>query len=61
MEFMVLGTAGEEERRRFICNYLTTSGEEAREEDIDQLLDDTEKYTLASHLFWGLWGIISVS
>ncbi|KAL1196021.1 putative choline kinase 3 [Cardamine amara subsp. amara] len=50
---------GEEERRRFICNYLTSSGEEAREQDISQLLEDTEKYTLASHLFWGLWGIIS--
>lgn len=37
------------------------TGEEPREEDIEQLLDDTEKYTLASHLFWGLWGIISVS
>ncbi|CAN8246735.1 unnamed protein product [Cochlearia groenlandica] len=47
---------GEEERRRFICNYLNSSCEE---EDIEQLLDDTEKYTLASHLFWGLWGIIS--
>ncbi|XP_019084305.1 PREDICTED: probable choline kinase 3 [Camelina sativa] len=50
---------GEEERRRYICNYLTYSGEEPREEDIEQLLDETEKYTLASHLFWGLWGIIS--
>ncbi|XP_010438049.1 PREDICTED: probable choline kinase 3 isoform X2 [Camelina sativa] len=50
---------GEEERRRFICNYLTSSDEEPREEDIEQLLDETEKYTLASHLFWGLWGIIS--
>ncbi|CAN6860321.1 unnamed protein product [Brassica oleracea] len=50
---------GEEERRRFICNYLASSGEEPREEDIEQLLDDVEKYTLASHLFWGLWGIIS--
>ncbi|ESQ33389.1 hypothetical protein EUTSA_v10008064mg [Eutrema salsugineum] len=50
---------GEEERRRFIHNYLSSSGEEPKEEDIKQLLDDAEKYTLASHLFWGLWGIIS--
>lgn len=35
-------------------------GEDHREEDIEQLLEDAEKYTLASHLFWGLWGIISV-
>lgn len=27
---------------------------------MEQLLQDVEKYTLASHLFWGLWGIISV-
>ncbi|WZZ64989.1 hypothetical protein YC2023_076359 [Brassica napus] len=51
--------AGEEERRRFIHNYLRSSGEDPREEDIKQLLEDAEKYTLASHLFWGLWGIIS--
>ncbi|KFK45108.1 hypothetical protein AALP_AA1G345500 [Arabis alpina] len=50
---------GEEERRRFIYNYLSSSGEEPREEDIKQLLEGAEKYTLASHLFWGLWGIIS--
>ncbi|CAF2056470.1 hypothetical protein HID58_070337 [Brassica napus] len=50
---------GEEERRRFIHNYLRSSGEDPREEDIKQLLEDAEKYTLASHLFWGLWGIIS--
>ncbi|XP_010501771.1 PREDICTED: probable choline kinase 3 [Camelina sativa] len=50
---------GEEERRRFIHNYLSASGKEPKEEDIKQLLDDAEKYTLASHLFWGLWGIIS--
>jgi choline/ethanolamine kinase len=35
-------------------------GEEPKEDDIKQLLKDAEKYTLASHLFWGLWGIISV-
>ncbi|XP_010543053.1 PREDICTED: probable choline kinase 3 isoform X2 [Tarenaya hassleriana] len=51
---------GIEERRRFICNYLGSSDEEPREEEeIQQLLDDVEKYSLASHLFWGLWGIIS--
>ncbi|CAH2035254.1 unnamed protein product, partial [Thlaspi arvense] len=50
---------GEEERRRFIHNYLSSSGYEPKEEDIKQLLEDAVKYTLASHLFWGLWGIIS--
>ncbi|CAH8363611.1 unnamed protein product [Eruca vesicaria subsp. sativa] len=50
---------GKEERVRFIHNYLRSSGEDPREEEIKQLLEDAEKYTLASHLFWGLWGIIS--
>ncbi|XP_010478829.1 PREDICTED: probable choline kinase 3 [Camelina sativa] len=50
---------GEEERRRFIHNYLSSSGKEPKEEEIKQLLEYTEKYTLASHLLWGLWGIIS--
>ncbi|KAE9446590.1 hypothetical protein C3L33_21512, partial [Rhododendron williamsianum] len=27
--------------------------------EVEQLMDDAEKYTLANHLFWGLWGIIS--
>ncbi|KAH7548440.1 hypothetical protein JRO89_XS14G0129200 [Xanthoceras sorbifolium] len=27
--------------------------------EVNQLLQDVEKYTLASHLIWGLWGIIS--
>ncbi|KAL1219682.1 putative choline kinase 3 [Cardamine amara subsp. amara] len=49
----------EEERRRFIHNYLSSSGVEPNEEDIKQLLENSEKYTLANHLFWGLWGIIS--
>ncbi|CAA0265381.1 unnamed protein product [Arabidopsis thaliana] len=50
---------GKEERWRFIHNYLSSSGEEPKEDDIKQLLKDAGKYTLASHLFWGLWGIIS--
>jgi hypothetical protein len=28
--------------------------------ELEQLLENVEKYKLASHLFWGLWGIISV-
>ncbi|KAF8403558.1 hypothetical protein HHK36_011662 [Tetracentron sinense] len=28
--------------------------------EVEQLVQDAEKYTLASHLLWGLWGIISV-
>ncbi|TYH13363.1 hypothetical protein ES288_A06G135300v1 [Gossypium darwinii] len=48
-----------EERRRFICAYLISSGNEPIDAEVEQLLIDAEKYTLANHLFWGLWGIIS--
>ncbi|XP_021283947.1 probable choline kinase 1 isoform X1 [Herrania umbratica] len=48
-----------EERQRFICAYLTSSGKKPGEAEVEQLLNDAEKYTLANHLFWGLWGIIS--
>lgn len=36
------------------------AGGQAKDIEGKRLLDDVEKYTLASHLFWGLWGIISV-
>ncbi|CAI8595953.1 unnamed protein product [Vicia faba] len=48
-----------EERERFIKAYLRTSGEEPSEGEVEHLLQEVEKYTLANHLFWGLWGIIS--
>ncbi|XVE55101.1 hypothetical protein DITRI_Ditri03aG0133700 [Diplodiscus trichospermus] len=48
-----------EERRRFIFAYLASSGNEPSDAEVEQLLIDAEKYTLANHLFWGLWGIIS--
>ncbi|KAI3961555.1 hypothetical protein MKW92_032749 [Papaver armeniacum] len=48
-----------EERRRFIRAYLSSSGDEPTEVDVEALVEDVEKYTLASHLIWGLWGIIS--
>lgn len=48
-----------EERKRFVRAYLTSSGENHTEEEVEQLVEDAEKYTLANHLFWGLWGIIS--
>ncbi|CAL5384277.1 unnamed protein product [Camellia sinensis] len=35
------------------------SGNQPSDNEVDQLVHDTEKYTLANHLFWGLWGIIS--
>ncbi|KAK9048908.1 hypothetical protein SSX86_032125, partial [Deinandra increscens subsp. villosa] len=27
--------------------------------EVDSILKEVEKYTLASHLLWGLWGVIS--
>jgi choline/ethanolamine kinase len=50
---------GVEERRRFLRVYLSCSGVQPSDLIIDQCLQEAEKYTLASHLFWGLWGIIS--
>jgi choline/ethanolamine kinase len=37
------------------------TGEQVSDSEVQQLLDEVEKYTLASHLLWGLWGIVSVS
>ncbi|KAJ4794815.1 Choline kinase family protein [Rhynchospora pubera] len=51
---------GIEERRRFVKIYLSSSGSETPSDiEIEDLLKEIEKYALASHLFWGLWGIIS--
>ena len=51
------------------CNYVVVilillhlnTGEQPNDSEVEQLLDEVEKYTLANHLFWGMWGIISVS
>lgn len=50
-----------EERKRFVQIYLnySGSGEEPQDADVEKLLHSIEKYTLASHIHWGLWGIIS--
>ncbi|KAK4744754.1 hypothetical protein SAY87_011066 [Trapa incisa] len=50
---------GLEERRIFVHTYLSSSGKVPGDDEVNQLIGDIEKYTLASHLFWGLWGIIS--
>lgn len=50
---------GPEERQRFVHKYLSYAGNEPSVNEVEQLMDDAEKYTLANHLFWGLWGIIS--
>ncbi|CAL0311033.1 unnamed protein product [Lupinus luteus] len=48
-----------EERQRFVRAYLSSSGEQPDDGEVEQLLQEIEKYTLANHLFWGIWGIIS--
>ncbi|KAK3009565.1 hypothetical protein RJ639_013542 [Escallonia herrerae] len=48
-----------EERQRFIQSYLSSTGNQPSDSEVQQLVSDVEKYTLANHLFWGLWGVIS--
>jgi len=36
------------------------TGKKPSNSEVEQLLNLAEKYTLANHLFWGLWGLISV-
>ncbi|XP_047163112.1 probable choline kinase 2 [Vigna umbellata] len=48
-----------EERKRFVLAYLSASGQQGSDNEVEQLLQEIEKYTLANHLFWGVWGIIS--
>ncbi|THU59099.1 hypothetical protein C4D60_Mb03t21420 [Musa balbisiana] len=48
-----------EERQRFVKLYLGSSGEKPGDTKVENLLMNIEKYALASHLLWGLWGIIS--
>ncbi|GJM93329.1 hypothetical protein PR202_ga09876 [Eleusine coracana subsp. coracana] len=48
-----------DEQKRFVQTYLSISGEEPDAEEVENLLLSIDKYSLASHLVWGLWGIIS--
>ncbi|KAJ8556191.1 hypothetical protein K7X08_022949 [Anisodus acutangulus] len=50
---------GREERHRFIRIYLTYKGYQPTQFEIEKLDDDVEKYTLANHLNFGLWAIIT--
>ncbi|KAG9143071.1 hypothetical protein Leryth_006327 [Lithospermum erythrorhizon] len=47
---------GLEECHRFVRAYLSYSGHEPNESEIEKILEEAEKYTLASHICWGLWG-----
>lgn len=49
-----------EKRRTFVKEYLKQStGETVSEKEVEQVLKDIEKYTIASHIHWALWGIIA--
>ncbi|KAG6498750.1 probable choline kinase 2 [Zingiber officinale] len=48
-----------EEQKRFVQTYLTSSGEKLIDTEVQKMLLLIEKYALANHLHWGLWGIIS--
>ncbi|XP_075505327.1 putative choline kinase 2 isoform X1 [Primulina tabacum] len=54
---------GLKERQTFLHIYLSCSefcaGSQPSNFEVEQLEEQVEKYTLASHLLWGLWGIIS--
>lgn len=47
------------EQKQFVQTYLSSSGDKSDAEEVENLIKSIEKYTLASHLVWGLWGIIS--
>ena len=34
---------------------VLNTGKQPSDNEVQQLLDEVEKYTLASHLLWGLW------
>lgn len=42
----------------FIRSYLKNTGKEGPAEE-EQILMEIKLFTLASHLFWGLWGIVN--
>ncbi|KAG9143759.1 hypothetical protein Leryth_011425 [Lithospermum erythrorhizon] len=50
---------GPEERFQYLRTYLSYAGNTATETEVEQLANEVEMYTLANHIFWGLWGIIS--
>lgn len=39
---------------------LNSDHKKPSDDEVERLTEDAEKYTAANHLFWGLWGIISV-
>uniref|UniRef100_A0A0D6R8Q4 Choline kinase N-terminal domain-containing protein n=1 Tax=Araucaria cunninghamii TaxID=56994 RepID=A0A0D6R8Q4_ARACU len=48
------------ERQRFVECYLKASGNED-DCEVEKLIKDIDHYVLASHIHWGLWGILSAN
>lgn len=48
-----------QERCRFIEAYLGIAGKDGSSLQVEQLLNEVDLYALASHIHWGLWGLIS--
>ncbi|XP_021968854.1 probable choline kinase 2 isoform X3 [Helianthus annuus] len=42
-----------------VLDYSKYPGNQPVNSEVDKMLEEVEKYTLASHLLWGLWGVIS--
>ncbi|OIW14230.1 hypothetical protein TanjilG_21370 [Lupinus angustifolius] len=42
-----------------VLDYSKYPGKKPSNIEVEQLVTAAEKYTLANHLFWGLWGVIS--
>lgn len=47
------------ERQRFIRAYLGSPDNIVNSSEVEQLSDEVDFYRLASHIHWGLWGLIS--
>lgn len=57
------------EQVRFVNAYLderdliqgTKSSQHVRQSEVEQVLRECEAYAIASHFFWGLWGLIQAN
>ncbi|XP_058799024.1 choline/ethanolamine kinase isoform X2 [Phymastichus coffea] len=48
-----------EQKLNFIRSYLKTAGKEGQTEEEDRMMAEIKLFSLASHLFWGLWAIVN--
>ena len=53
----------EDFRRKWILVYLKTfhGGNEITEEQLQLTVDQVEKFSVASHFFWGVWSLIQAA